>query len=164
MLQNVGQVLRLAALAAWSSPPARLRTSRRAASRQEYTFFMPLTLTSEQRADFARRGVSRRGFHQIAAMLAAGSAFPLFTERALAQRATDRSLAPGTVKIDDGFCFGPDVATSARATLGGMIANNSSGSHTPAYGTTADHISELEIVMADSRVATIGPGQDTLRK
>src|ERR1017187_6736894 len=63
-----------------------------------------------------------------------------------------------------GFCFGPDVATSARVTLGGMIANNSSGSHTPAYGTTADHISELEIVLADSRVATIGPGQDTLRK
>src|SRR5438552_4996526 len=27
-----------------------------------------------------------------------------------------------------GFCFGPDVATSSRATLGGMIANNSSGS------------------------------------
>src|SRR5438552_11411954 len=25
-----------------------------------------------------------------------------------------------------GFCFGPDVATSSRATLGGMIANNSS--------------------------------------
>jgi len=61
---------------------------------------MSLTLTSEQRADFARRGVSRRGFHQIAAMLAAGSAFPLFTERALAQRATDRVLEPGTVKID----------------------------------------------------------------
>jgi len=42
-----------------------------------------------------------------------------------------------------GFCFGPDVATSSRATLGGMIANNSSGSHTPVYGTTADHVSEL---------------------
>src|SRR5213075_2391052 len=26
-----------------------------------------------------------------------------------------------------GFCFGPDVATSSRATIGGMIANNSSG-------------------------------------
>ncbi len=25
------------------------------------------------------------------------------------------------------FCFGPDVATSSRATLGGMIANDSSG-------------------------------------
>src|SRR5437868_12361665 len=24
-----------------------------------------------------------------------------------------------------GFCFGPDVATSSRATIGGMIANNS---------------------------------------
>jgi FAD/FMN-containing dehydrogenase/Fe-S oxidoreductase len=63
-----------------------------------------------------------------------------------------------------GFCFGPDVATSARATLGGMIANNSSGSHTPAYGTTADHVNELEIVLADSRAVAVGPGHDTLRK
>src|SRR5205085_1307755 len=63
-----------------------------------------------------------------------------------------------------GFCFGPDVATSSRATLGGMIANNSSGSHTPVYGTTADHINELEIVLADGRIATIGPRHDTLRK
>src|SRR6266566_4423406 len=36
-----------------------------------------------------------------------------------------------------GFCFGPDVATSSRATLGGMIANNSSGARCPIYGTTA---------------------------
>ena len=48
-----------------------------------------------------------------------------------------------------GFCFGPDVATSARATLGGMIANNSSGARVPVYGTTADHVLSLEIVMAD---------------
>src|SRR6478736_7345024 len=32
------------------------------------------------------------------------------------------------------FCFGPDVATSSRATLGGMIANNSSGARAPFYG------------------------------
>src|SRR5436190_2005690 len=55
-----------------------------------------------------------------------------------------------------GFCFGPDVATSARATLGGMIANNSSGAHVPVYGTTADHVISLEIVMADGRVVTVG--------
>src|SRR6267142_3271891 len=55
-----------------------------------------------------------------------------------------------------GFCFGPDVATSARATLGGMIANNSSGARCPVYGTTADHVILLEIVMANSRVETIG--------
>lgn len=63
-----------------------------------------------------------------------------------------------------GFCFGPDVATSARATLGGMIANNSSGAHCPVYGTTADHISELEIVADDGRVVAVGPKHDTLRK
>jgi len=63
-----------------------------------------------------------------------------------------------------GFCFGPDVATSSRATLGGMIANNSSGAHTPAYGTTADHISELEVVLADGRIVSVGSGHDTLRK
>src|SRR3974390_2528228 len=44
-----------------------------------------------------------------------------------------------------GYCFGPDVATSSRATLGGMIANNSSGPHTPASGTTAQHVAELEV-------------------
>lgn len=63
-----------------------------------------------------------------------------------------------------GFCFGPDVATSSRATLGGMIANNSSGSHTPVYGTTADHVNELDIITADGKVVVVGPKQDTLRK
>src|SRR5437870_13095535 len=61
-----------------------------------------------------------------------------------------------------GFCFGPDVATSARATLGGMIANNSSGARVPVYGTTADHVISLEIVMADGRIEKIGPAHDTL--
>src|SRR5438093_3608780 len=62
-----------------------------------------------------------------------------------------------------GFCFGPDVATSARATLGGMIANNSSGARVPVYGTTADHVISLEIVMADGRIEKIGPAHETLR-
>src|SRR6266436_1465945 len=61
-----------------------------------------------------------------------------------------------------GFCFGPDVATSSRATLGGMIANNSSGARCPIYGTTADHVVSLEIVMADGRVETIGPKHQSL--
>ncbi|MFZ0828363.1 MAG: FAD-linked oxidase C-terminal domain-containing protein [Verrucomicrobiia bacterium] len=60
--------------------------------------------------------------------------------------------------------FGPDVATSSRATLGGMIANDSSGAHAPVYGTTADHISGLEILTSDGRVLRVGSGQDTLPK
>ena len=45
-----------------------------------------------------------------------------------------------------------------------MIANNSSGSHTPYYGTTTDHLSELEVVLAEGQIVMIGPGHDTLRK
>jgi FAD/FMN-containing dehydrogenase/Fe-S oxidoreductase len=63
----------------------------------------------------------------------------------------------------EGFRFGPDVATSSRATLGGMIANDSSGSHTPVYGTTGMHVAELQIVLADGKIAKIGPGHDTLQ-
>jgi FAD/FMN-containing dehydrogenase/Fe-S oxidoreductase len=63
-----------------------------------------------------------------------------------------------------GFRFGPDVATSARATLGGMVANNSSGSHTPYYGTASEHIQELEIILSDGSVVQVGPKHDTLRK
>ena len=60
------------------------------------------------------------------------------------------------------FCFGPDVATSSRATLGGMIANNSSGARTLLYGKTVDHIVELEIIMADGKIVKVGAGRDLL--
>lgn len=55
-----------------------------------------------------------------------------------------------------GLGFGPDVATSSRATLGGMIANNSSGSYTPVYGVTADHVRKCEVVLADGRIVEAG--------
>src|SRR5438874_4861569 len=61
-----------------------------------------------------------------------------------------------------GFCFGPDVATSSRATIGGMIANDSSGARVPVYGTTADHVVSQELVMADGSVHEIGPAHETL--
>jgi len=61
------------------------------------------------------------------------------------------------------FWFGPDVATSSRATIGGMIGNNSSGARTPIYGTTTDHLIELEVVMADGRILKVGVGHETLR-
>ena len=54
------------------------------------------------------------------------------------------------------LCFGPDVATSSRATLGGMIANDSSGAYTAVYGTTGQHVREIEIVMADGKVTRVG--------
>ena len=63
-----------------------------------------------------------------------------------------------------GFRFGPDVATSSRATLGGMIANDSSGSHTPVYGTTGQHVAELEIITADGKILKVGPHCPTLQR
>lgn len=63
-----------------------------------------------------------------------------------------------------GLCFAPDVATSSRATLGGMIANNSSGARALIYGTTADHLVELEIVLGDGRVVTLRPGSPALQR
>lgn len=61
-----------------------------------------------------------------------------------------------------GFCFGPDVATGDRATIGGMIANNSSGARAPWYGTTADHVVAVEVVLSDGRVRWLRPGEDAL--
>jgi FAD/FMN-containing dehydrogenase/Fe-S oxidoreductase len=63
-----------------------------------------------------------------------------------------------------GLWFGPDVATSSRATLGGMIGNNSSGAHAPVYGTTVDHVRTVEIVLADGTVAEVGFGRDDMRE
>ncbi len=78
-------------------------------------------------------------------------------------------VAPGVV-LDQlnalvaphGLWFGPDVATSSRATLGGMIANNSSGARAPVYGTCAEHVRSLEVILADGRVVTVGQGHDSL--
>ena len=63
-----------------------------------------------------------------------------------------------------GFCFGPDVATSSRATLGGMIANDSSGAYTPVYGTTGRHVREIEIILADGKISRIGAHLESLTK
>ncbi len=48
-----------------------------------------------------------------------------------------------------GLQFGPDTSTSNRATIGGMIGNNSSGAHSLTYGKTLDHVIELTVLMAD---------------
>ncbi|MCB9010426.1 MAG: FAD-binding oxidoreductase [Actinobacteria bacterium] len=78
----------------------------------------------------------------------------------------DRRLAvvePGVVLNDlnaaaaeHGLIFGPDVATSSRATLGGMIANNSAGARSIVHGLTADSVERLEILFADGTHTWIG--------
>ncbi len=56
-----------------------------------------------------------------------------------------------------GLRFAPDISTASRATIGGMIANNSSGARSVIYGKTIDHVLELQVVLADGSVARFGP-------
>ncbi|HEU5158490.1 MAG TPA: FAD-linked oxidase C-terminal domain-containing protein [Streptosporangiaceae bacterium] len=56
-----------------------------------------------------------------------------------------------------GLMFGPDTSTSNRATIGGMIGNNSAGSHSVRYGSTIDHVEALGVVLADATTARFGP-------
>ncbi|MEV5340993.1 FAD-binding and (Fe-S)-binding domain-containing protein [Streptomyces sp. NPDC052676] len=57
-----------------------------------------------------------------------------------------------------GLRFGPDPSTHSRCTLGGMIGNNSCGSHSVAWGTTADSVRELTVVTARGRRLRLGQG------
>lgn len=57
-----------------------------------------------------------------------------------------------------GLRFGPDPSTHSRCTLGGMIGNNSCGSHSVAWGTTADGVRELEVVTARGGRLRLGQG------
>ena len=49
-----------------------------------------------------------------------------------------------------GLRFAPDISTASRATIGGMMANNSSGARSVYYGKTIDHVLEQEVVLADA--------------
>lgn len=51
-----------------------------------------------------------------------------------------------------GLEFAPDPATSSRATIGGMIANNSSGTKSIIYGKTSDHVLELKMLLANGEI------------
>ncbi len=73
-------------------------------------------------------------------------------------------VEPGIV-LDDfnrevkryGLQFGPDPASSERATIGGCIGNNAAGAHSILYGMTADHLLSAEVVLADGTVTTFQP-------
>ncbi|MFN8436650.1 MAG: FAD-linked oxidase C-terminal domain-containing protein [Cytophagales bacterium] len=52
--------------------------------------------------------------------------------------------------------FGPETSTSNRCMIGGMVGNNSCGSHSIIYGTTRDHVLELETILADGNEVTFG--------
>lgn len=70
-------------------------------------------------------------------------------------------VEPGVVYKDlnehlryKGLFFPPDPG--ARATIGGMIANNASGTRTIKYGATKDHILRLSVILASGKKVDMG--------
>ncbi len=56
-----------------------------------------------------------------------------------------------------GLMIGPDPASANRATIGGSIANNATGSHSILYGMMADNVISTDVVLADGSSARFGP-------
>ena len=66
---------------------------------------------------------------------------------------------PGVVLDDLNSCLagynrkiGPDPSSSNRATIGGIVANNSTGAHSLQYGYIADYVESIEAVLADGSI------------
>ncbi len=63
----------------------------------------------------------------------------------------NRALAP------HGWRYGPDPASAAQATVGGVVGNNSTGAHSIVYGMTADHLLAADTFLADGTPARWEP-------
>lgn len=79
-------------------------------------------------------------------------------EPGVVQDQLNRAAAP------HGLMFGPDTSTSNRATLGGMIGNNSAGSGSIRHGMTIDHVRALDVVLADGSTAAFAPVDERQRQ
>ncbi len=55
-----------------------------------------------------------------------------------------------------GLTFGPDPATHDHCTLGGMIGNNSCGSHAQMHGGVSNNVESLDVLLYDGTRMTVG--------
>ena len=55
-----------------------------------------------------------------------------------------------------GLYYAPDPSSQSACTIGGNVAENSGGPHTLKYGTTSPHVLEIEAVLPDASVVTLG--------
>ena len=72
-------------------------------------------------------------------------------------------VEPGVVNIhiaraaaEYGLYFAPDPSSQAACTIGGNVAENAGGPHCLKYGSTAQHILGVEMVLPDGEVLTLG--------
>ncbi|CAN5517339.1 FAD-binding and (Fe-S)-binding domain-containing protein [soil metagenome] len=70
-------------------------------------------------------------------------------------------LQPGVIRDDlnyhlskHGLYFGPETSTANRAMVGGMVGNNSCGSNSIVYGSTREHLLEVNAILSDGHEIT----------
>ena len=56
-----------------------------------------------------------------------------------------------------GLWFPVDISTASRATIGGMVGNNSCGARSLRYGNTRENVLSIDAVLADGSAAHFGP-------
>lgn len=73
-------------------------------------------------------------------------------------------VQPGIVRDDLnvylrqlGYYFAPETSTANRAMIGGMIGNNSCGSNSVVYGSTREHLLEVNAFLSDGTKVSFGP-------
>src|SRR4029079_9613225 len=73
------------------------------------------------------------------------------------------TVQPGVVNLDlsaavekHDLYFAPDPSSQKASTIGGNVAENSGGPHTLAHGVTVNHVTGLEVVLGDGRIANFG--------
>jgi FAD/FMN-containing dehydrogenase/Fe-S oxidoreductase len=73
-------------------------------------------------------------------------------------------VEPGIVRDDlnqhlksFGYFFAPETSTANRAMIGGMIGNNSCGSNSVVFGSTREHLLEVNAILSDGSTAWFGP-------
>ena len=119
-----------------------------------------------------RHGVSitARGGGTSQAGQAIGAGISLDFSRYM-NRVLELDIAGATVTVEPGIVLDElnellmphglqlplDLSTSNRATIGGMIANNSAGTRSVIYGKTIDYVESLEVILTDGSIAQFGP-------
>ncbi len=56
----------------------------------------------------------------------------------------------------DGFYYAPDPSSQIICSIGGNVAENSGGVHCLKYGVTSNHVMEIEVVLPNGEVTTLG--------
>jgi len=57
----------------------------------------------------------------------------------------------------NGLMFGPDPSSANRATIGGVVGNNSAGAHSILYGMTSDHVVSAKVQLSTGETVDLAP-------